>query len=84
MLTLVRPMECKENAGRVTVKSWRGLPVEVETPRLRLVGTNDVCPRSGSAEADEVLTMAVDRLIDHAMAELTRERNNARRRLAGG
>jgi hypothetical protein len=83
MLTLVRPMECETGRARSMVRSWRALPVD-DRPVLRLVGVDRPVMGGRSPDADEVLTIAVDRLIDHAMAELTRERNSVRRRLAGG
>lgn len=83
MLTLVRPIECGTRIGS-SVRPWRGLPVEVDRPVLRLVRGDEFPRGSRSPDADEALAIAVDRLIDHAMAELTRERNSVRQRMAKG
>lgn len=88
MLTLIRPAESAEesrplarghrSADRVRRQAWRDLPTKPDGPRLRLVGSP-----GGEREGDEVLRVALDRLIEQAMTELNKERDEARRRLAG-
>lgn len=82
MLTLVRPDESVQlRKGLIERKAWNELTTREAMPRLRLVRANG--EREPIVEhEDEVLTMALDRLIDHAQKELSRERARARAALA--
>lgn len=84
MLTLVRAAgPAKKRQSSLRRCAWHDLP---ETPRLRLVGAPDhpdePRPQPGrTAEQHEVLSLAVDRMIDDALRQLTIERARARARL---
>ncbi len=85
MLTLVRPAgPAKKRQSSMRRCAWNDLP---EPPKLRLVGASDdsdrTAPQPGpTAEQREVLSIAVDRMIDDALRQLTIERARARARLA--
>lgn len=79
MLTLVRPSgPSSQRRASVRRCAWNELP---EPPRLRLVGVDD--GRMGATpEQREVLAIALDRMIDEALRQLTLERSLTRARLA--
>lgn len=77
MLTLIRPAgPPRKRRPSVHRVAFNKLPAP---PRLRLVGA---APAGPTDQQREILAIAVDRMIDDAMHQLTLERACARARLA--
>lgn len=78
MLTLIRPTGASKRGPRVRRCAFTDL---APAPRLRLVGHEHAAPRRATPEQREVLAIAVDRMIDEALAQLNAERRAARARI---
>lgn len=82
MLTLVRAPRAR-GKGQASAQrcSWNDLPRAGDPPQLRLVGGGPARAEP-TPEQREVLAIAVDRMIDEALRQLTQERRVTRARLA--